>query len=65
MAKYRVYLERSITGWAEVEVEAADDQEAADIAWEMADAGDVDFEPHYVDPDLEIMSVDLVDEEAD
>ena len=65
MAKYRVYIERTITQWAEVLVEATSYEEADVKAYDMAAAGDVDFEPDCADPDLEIMSVDLVDEEAD
>ena len=64
MAKYRVYIERNITEYAEVEVEAASEEEAGDKAWDMACDGDVDFEWDS-EPTLEIMEVDLVEDDAD
>lgn len=65
MAKYRVYIERTIREWAEVEVEAVDEQEAEDIVWDMACSGDVDFKPDCPDPDLDIQDVDLIEADAD
>ena len=64
MAKYRVYMERITTEWAEVFVEAADEDEAGDKAWDKACDGDVDFEWDS-EPTLEIMEVDLVEADAD
>lgn len=65
MAKYRVYIERTIREWAEVEVEAVDEQEAEDIVWDMACSGDVDFKPDCPFPDLDIQDVDLVEADDD
>lgn len=65
MAKYRVYIERTITEWAEVEVEAVHEREAEDIVWGMACDGDVEFELDLPDPTLEIISVEPVEEDAD
>lgn len=64
MAKYRVYMQRIITEWAEVEVEAVHDREAEDIAWGMACDGDVDFDPDF-EPELAITEVELIEADAD
>ena len=64
MAKYRVYMQRSIIEYAEVEVEAADEEEAGDKAWDMACAGDVEFDPDFA-PELEIIEAEILEGEAD
>lgn len=62
MAKYRVYMQRSIVEYAEVDVEAESEEEAGDTAWDMA--CDVDFEADFVSK-LEITDIDLVEGSAD
>ena len=62
MAKYRVYMQRSIVEYAEVEVEAESEEEAGDLAWDMA--CDVDFDADFAS-ELEITDIDLVEGSAD
>lgn len=64
MAKYRVYMERTITEYAEVDVEAESEEEAGDLAWDLACDGDVDFEADFAS-ELEITDIDLVEGSAD
>ena len=64
MAKYRVYMQRSITEYAEVDVEAESEEEAGDKAWDIACNGDVDFEADFA-PELEITDIDPVEGSAD
>ena len=64
MAKYRVYMQRSIMEYAEVEVEAADEQEAEDKALDMACEGDVEFDPDFA-PELEITETEILEGDAD
>lgn len=64
MAKYRVYMQRSIVEYAEVDVEAESEEEAGDKAWDMACDGDVDFDADFA-PELEITDIDPVEGSAD
>jgi len=64
MAKYRVYMQRSITEYAEVDVEAESEEEAGDLAWDMACDGDVDFDADFAS-ELEITDIDLMEADAD
>ena len=64
MTKYRVYMQRTITEYAEVEVEAESEEEAGDKAWDMACDGDVDFEADFAS-ELEITEVELIEADAD
>lgn len=64
MAKYRVYMERTIIEYAEVDVEAESEEEAGDKAWDLACEGDVEFEVDFA-PELEITDIDLVEGSAD
>ena len=62
MAKYRVYMQRSIVEYAEVDVEAESEEEAGDLAWDMA--CDVDFDADFAS-ELEITDIDLMEADAD
>ena len=64
MTKYRVYMQRTITEYAEVDVEAESEEEAGDKAWDMACDGDVDFEADFAS-ELEITEVELIEADAD
>lgn len=64
MAKYRVYMQRSIVEYAEVDVEAESEEEAGDKAWDIACDGDVDFDADFAS-ELEITDIDLVEGPAD
>lgn len=64
MAKYRVYMQRSILEYAEVDVEAESEEEAEDKAWDIACDGDVDFNADFAS-ELEITDIDLVEGSAD
>ena len=65
MAKYIVYLERTITENAEVTVEAASEEEAKELAHDRICEGDVEFEADCFDFDIDILSVDIVEGAAD
>lgn len=65
MAKYIVYLERTITENAEVVVEAGSEEEAKELAHDRICEGDVDFEADCFDFDVDIISVDIIEGSAD
>jgi hypothetical protein len=65
MAKYIVYLERTITENAAVAVEAASEEDAKELAHDRICEGDVDFEADCFDFDIDIIGVDIVEGDAD
>ncbi len=65
MAKYIVYLERTITENASVEVEADSEEDAKDLAHDRICEDDIDFEAYSFDADINIISIDIVEVAAD
>ena len=63
--KYIVSLERTITEYAEVVVEAASEEEAKELAHDRICFGDVEFEVDCFDFDVSITHVDFVEGPAD
>ena len=66
MVKYIVTLERTITEYAEVMVEAGSEEEAKELALDRVCEGDVEFfEADCFDFDVSIVHVDFVEGSAD
>lgn len=63
--KYIVSLERTITEYAEVVVEAASEEEAKELAHDRICEGDIEFEADCFDFDVSITHVDFVEGAAD
>lgn len=64
MVKYIVTLERTITEYAEVMVEAGSEEEAKELALDRVCEGDVEFEADCFDFDVSIVHVDFVEGSA-
>ena len=64
MVKYIVTLERTITEYAEVVVEAGSEEEAKELALDRVCEGDAEFESDCFDFDVSIVHVDFVEGDA-
>ena len=65
LKKFRVVIDRTVTESATVEVEAADDNAAADLAIQMGYDNDVKWDSELGDVTIELGDVEEIEEEDD
>ena len=66
MARFLIDLSRQVTEYAAVSVDADSEEEAIEIALNMAEEGEVDWDPEFADIDVDhIISLDDEDETDD
>lgn len=63
MARFLIDLSRQVTEYAAVSVDADSEEEAIEIALNMAEEGEVDWDPEFADIEFDhIISLDDEDE---